>query len=173
MGKKKNAIRSQAAGLKKQMIELDRVRERVLVKYREIESRSELPQGDREALDSRLTGLRKNLKAAEIKMQMCAAKIKDLLKQAAKRDQQISGPAVSKKALGDEKTNLIRWSQHTPGRARVLVDGEIVSGTVIMGLHSTFVPETELCRIRITERPVKSDDGEDCQIVYQMQVDDF
>jgi len=53
------------------------------------------------------------------------------------------------------------------------VDGEIVSGTVIMGLHSTFVPETELCRVRITERPVKSGDGEDSQIVYQMQVDDF
>ena len=173
LGKEKNVICRQAAGLKKQMIELDRVRARILLKYREIESRSELPQDDREALDSGLTGLRKNLKAAEIKMQMCAVKIKDLVKQSAKRNQQISGPALSKKNLVDEKRNLIRWSQQTPGKARVLVDGEIVSGTVIMGLHSTFVPETELCHVRITERPVKPDDGDDSQIVYQMQVDDF
>ncbi|NDY72153.1 DUF342 domain-containing protein [Desulfobacter hydrogenophilus] len=173
LGKKKNAIRRQAGDLKKQMTELDLGRDRILVKYREIESRSELPPGGRESLDSRLTGLRKNLKAAEKKMQMCAAKIKDFIKQAAKINQHIFEPAASKKALADEKKNLIRWSEHTPGKARVVVDGEIVSGTVIKGLHSTFVPETELCHVRITERPVKSDDGENSQIFYQMQVDDF
>ncbi|WP_020588651.1 DUF342 domain-containing protein [Desulfobacter curvatus] len=172
-GKKKNAVRSQAFGLKKQMSELERVRDRLLAEYREIDSRSDLPWGDRESLGSRLTGLKKNLTVSETKIQTCAKKIKDFVKQAAKIDQQIFEPAVLKKALEDEKKNLIRWSEHIPGKARVVVVDEIVSGTVIMGLHSTFVPKTDLYHVRITERPVKSDDGEDSQIFYQMQVDDL
>ncbi|MCW8799954.1 MAG: hypothetical protein OQK71_03400 [Desulfobacter sp.] len=53
------------------------------------------------------------------------------------------------------------------------MDGEIMPGTALMGLHSRFVSETQLCHVRITERPVTSDDGEKSQIFYQMQVDDF
>ncbi|WP_320045385.1 FapA family protein [uncultured Desulfobacter sp.] len=171
--KKNDVIRRQAAGFKKQMTELDRARERILVKYREIESRSDLSLGDRDSLDGHLTELRNNLKAAETKMKTCGAKIRDLAKQSAKIDLQITGPTALKKALVDEKKNLIRWSRQTPGRSRVVVDGEIESGTVIKGLHSTFVAAADQCHIRIAERPVKSDDKEDAQIIYQMQVDDF
>jgi hypothetical protein len=173
LNNKKNTISRQAAGLKKQMSELERVRERILVKYREIESRSSQSPSDRESLAQRLTGLKKNLKAAEAKMQMCAAKIKDLVKQVTKIDRQISGPAASKEILADEKKNLIRWSQHTPGSARVVVNEKIVSGTIVMGLHSTLVPETELGHVRITERPAQSDNEDNPQIFYQMQVDDL
>ncbi len=171
LGKKKNTILRQAAGIKKQMTELERVKERLLVKCRKIESRRARSPGDRESLHSHLTGLKKNLKAAETKMQMCAAQIKDLVKQAAKVDRQFSGPAASQKGLADEKKNLLRWSEHTPGKARVVVDGEIVSGTVFVGLHSRFVPDTELCHVRITERPVKCEDQEQSEVIYQMQVD--
>lgn len=172
-GEKKNGIFRQAAGLKKQMTELDRVRERILGKYREIESRSDLSLDDRDSLDSHLTEFRKKLKAAETKIQTCAVKIKDLAKQIAKIDLQIAGPTALKKALADEKKNLIRWSLHTPGRPRVVVDSEIVSGSVISGLHSTFVAKVDHSHVRITECPVKSDDKEDSQIIYQMQVNDF
>ena len=173
LGKKKNTILRQAAGIKKQMTELERVKERLLVKCRKIESRRARSPGDRESLHSHLTGLKKNLKAAETKMQMCAAQIKDLVKQAAKVDRQFSGPAASQKGLADEKKNLLRWSEHTPGKARVVVDGEIVSGTVFVGLHSRFVPDTELCHVRITERPVKCEDQEQSEVIYQMQVDNL
>ncbi len=173
LGKTKDTILKQAAGLKKQMVELDQVREQIQVQCREIESRTELPPGDRESLDGRFSGLRKNLKAVETKIQLYTAKIRDLAKQAAKIDQQIAELVASKKALADEKKNLIHWSEHTPGKARVVVDGEIMPGTALMGLHSRFVSETQLCHVRITERPVTSDDGEKSQIFYQMQVDDF
>jgi hypothetical protein len=174
LNNKKNTISRQAAGLKKQMSELERVRERILVKYREIESRSDQSSpSEQESLDQRLTGLKKNLKAAETKMQVCTAKIKELVKQTTKIDRQISGPAASKDILADEKKNLIRWSQHTPGTARVVVKQKIVSGTIVMGLHSTFVPETELGHVRITERPAQSDNEDNTQIFYQMQVDDL
>nr|WP_320013885.1 FapA family protein [uncultured Desulfobacter sp.] len=173
LGKTKNTILRKAAGIKKKMAELDQVKEKIQVQCREIESRPELPPGDREYLDEGLTGLRKRLKAAETKIKLYTAKIKDLAKQAAKIDQQISEPVASKKALADEKKNLIRWSEHTPGKARVIVDGEMMSGTALMGLHSRFVSDTQLYHVRITERPVKSDDGEDSRVFYQMQVDDF
>ena len=173
LGKTKNTILRQAAGIKKQMAELDQVREKIQVQYREIESRPEPPPGDLESLDEGLTGLRKHLKAAETKIWLYTAKIRDLAKQAAKIDQQISESVASKRALADEKKNLIRWSEYTPGKARVVVDGEMMPGTALMGLHSRFVSDSELCRVRITERPVKSDDGEDSRIFYQMQVDDF
>lgn len=171
--KKKNTVRRQAVALKKQMTELARTRERIQVKCREIKSRPELPSDDRNSMDRRLAELRKSQKAAETKIQMCAAKTRDLVRQAAKMDRQILGSAASKKALADEKKNLISWSEHTPGKARVAVDGGIMPGTVIMGLHSSFVSDTELCHVRITERPVKSDEGEDSGIIYQMQVDNF
>ncbi|MGD9825272.1 flagellar assembly protein A [Desulfobacter sp.] len=171
--KKKSAVRRQAAGLKKQMTELARVRERIQVKCREIESQPELPPGNRDFLNRRLAEFRKNLKAAETKIQMCAAKTRDLVRQAAKVDRQILEPSASKKTLADEKKNLISWSEHTPGKARVAVDGEIMPGTVITGLHSSFVADTELCHVRITERPVKSDEGKKSEIIYQMQVDNF
>ena len=106
-------------------------------------------------------------------MQVCAAKIKGFVKQAAKFDQKLLEPAASKEILADEKKNIVCWSQHTPGRARVVVEENIVSGTIIMGLHSTLVPETELCHVRVTERPVQSEDGDPPQIFYQMQVDDL
>ena len=173
LGKKKDTIRRQVGDLKKQMTQLARVRERIQVECLEIESRPELPPGDREPLDRRLAELKNSLKAAETKMQMYAVKTRDLVKQAAKMDQQIFGPAASKKALADEKENLIRWSEHTPGTAQVAVDGEIMPGTVIMGLHCRFVPDIELCHVRITERPVKLDDEEDSEIIYQMRVDNF
>lgn len=171
--KKKDTMRRQAVALKKQMTELARVRKRIQVQCREIESQPELPPGDRDSLDKRLAELRKSLKAAETKIQMCAAKTRDLVRQAGKTDRLILGPSASKKALGDEKKNLISWSEHTPGKARVAVDGEIMPGTVIMGLHSRFVSDAELCHVRITERPVKSDEGENSKIIYQMQVDTF
>nr|WP_319492079.1 FapA family protein [uncultured Desulfobacter sp.] len=170
---KKNMISKQAAGLKTQMTELERVRERILVEYREIESRSDRSPSDRESLDQRLTGLRKNLKAVETKLQAGAAKIQDLVKQTSKIDRQILKPAASKQILADEKKNLIDWSLHTPGRARVVVAENVVSGTIIMGLHSTLVPETALCHVRITERPIQSEDENTPQIFYQMQVDDL
>ena len=173
LGKTKNTILKHAAGLKKQMVELDEVREQLQVQCREIESRTELPPGDRESLDERLTGLRKRLKTAETKIKLYTTKTRDLGKQAAKIDPQIAELVASKKALADEKKNLIRWSEQTPGKARVVVDGEIMPGTALMGLHSRFVSDTKLCHVRITERPVTSDDGEDSHIFYQMQVDDF
>ncbi len=71
------------------------------------------------------------------------------------------------------KKNLIRWSLHTPGKPRVVVDGELVSGTVIRGLRSTFVAEADFCHVRIMERPVKSDDPENSQVIYQMQADEL
>ena len=169
----KNTIRRQAAGLKTQMAELERVRERILVEYRRIESLSDQSPSDRESLDQRLTGLRKNLKVVETKLQMVATKIKDLVKQTTKIDRQILKPAASKQILADEKKNLIDWSQHTPGRARVVVDENIAAGTIIMGLHSTLVSETELYHVRITERPVQSEDEDNPHIFYQMQVDDL
>ena len=43
---KKNAIRKQADGLQTQMTELERVRERILVEYRKIESRSDRSPSD-------------------------------------------------------------------------------------------------------------------------------
>lgn len=171
--KKKNGIRNQVFSLKKQMNELERARDRILGEYREMESRGDLLSGDRDSLESRLTGVRNNLKASEAKMKMCAARIKDLVKQAAKMDRQPFAPAASQRALADEKKNLIRWSLHTPGKARVVVDGEIAAGTVIRGLHSSFVPKTDLCHVRITELPDQSEDGEDSQIFYRMQVDDL
>ncbi|WP_035237593.1 flagellar assembly protein A [Desulfobacter vibrioformis] len=173
LGRKKNTIRRQAIDLKKQMTDLARVREQLQVQCREIESQPELPLGDRDALDRRLDELRKSLKATETKRQMCATKTRDLVRQAAKMDRQSLKSAASKKALADEKKNLISWSEHTPGKARVAVDGKIMPGTVIMGLHSRFVPVIELCHVRITERPVKSDEGENSEIIYQMQVDNF
>lgn len=169
----KNTTSRQAAGLKTQMTELERVRERLLVKYREIESRSDQSPSDRESLEQRLTGLRKNLKTAETKLKGCAEKIKDLVQQATKIDRQLIKPAASREILADEKKNLTCWSLHTPGTARVIVDENIVSGTIIMGLHSTFVSENELCHVRITERPAQSDDEGNPQIFYQMQVDDL
>lgn len=169
--KKKNTIRRQMAGLKKQMTELARVRERIQVECRENESRLEHPPGDRKSLGRTLAELKKSLRAVETKMQRCAAKNRDLVRQAAKIDRQILGPAESKKALADEKKNLIRWSEHTPGKARVAVGGKIMPGTVILGLHSRFVSDIELCHVQITERPVKVDDGDGSEIIYQIQVD--
>ena len=170
---KKNDINKQTADLQAQMVELERVRERLLVEYRKIESRSDRSPRDRETLDQRLAGLRNNLKAVETKIQVAAANIKDFAKQAAKFDQKILKPAAAKEILAEEKKNIVCWSQQTPGRARVVVDENMVSGTIIMGLHSTFVLETELCHVRITERPVQSEDEDAPQIFYQMQVDDL
>ncbi|MCG8553183.1 MAG: FapA family protein, partial [Desulfobacterales bacterium] len=173
LDEKKSVICRQTAGFKKQKSELDRVRAQALGKYREIESRSDLSLDERDSQDSQLTGLRKELNRAESKIQTYALKIKNLAKQAAKIDLQTTGLWAMKKALADEKQNLIRWSLHTPGNPRVVADGEIVSGTVIRGLHSTFVPEVDYRYVRIMERPVKSDDPENFRIVYQMQVDEL
>lgn len=173
LDEKKSEICRQIAGFKKQMTELEGVRGQTLAKYRDIESRSDLSLDDRDSLDSQLTGLRKHLKAAEAKMQTYALKIKNLAKQAAKIDLQMAGPTALEKALADETKNLICWSQHTPGRPRVVVDGEIESDTIISGLHSTFVPEADYCHVRIMERPVKSDDQDNSQIIYQMKIDNF
>jgi hypothetical protein len=100
---KKNDINRLTAGLQAQMVELERVRERLLVEYREIESRSDHSPRDREDLDQRLAGLRNNLKAVETKMQVGAANIKDFAKQAAKFDEKILKPAATKELLADEK----------------------------------------------------------------------
>jgi seryl-tRNA synthetase len=163
----------QVSDLKEQMTELERVRAQTLGKYREIESRSDLSLDDQDALDRQLKELRKHLMAVEAKMQTYASKIKNIAKKTAKIDLQIAGPAALKKALADEKKNLIRWACHTFGKPRVIVDGEIVSGTVIQGLHSTFVPEADYRHVRIMERPFKSDDAQSSKIIYQMKVDDL
>lgn len=173
LGEKKDGVRRQLAALKKQMNELIRVKKKIQVQYLQIESRAELPPEDRDALDKRSVKLEKTLEAAKTKVQACAAKIKALVKQAAKIDRQRAGFEASKRTLANEKKNLIRWSGHTPGNALVIVDGEIMPGSVIMGLHCKFVTDTKLCHIRIAERPVKTDNGDDQQITYQMQADDF
>jgi len=166
LGEKKDTLRSGAGNLKKQMTELVRARERIQGQCRELEARAESP-------DRRLGELRESLSAAETKIQVCAAETRKLVKLAAATDQQMFEAVSSKEALAHERENLIRWSERTPGKARVAVDGNIMPGTVIMGLHSKFVPAIELNHVRITERPVKLDYGGNSEIIYQMQVNNF
>ncbi|HGY12021.1 MAG TPA: DUF342 domain-containing protein, partial [Desulfobacterales bacterium] len=172
---KKEKLKEENLNLQKQITELAHVQDRSQLEEKQINSDISLLQKESEnaekinELKKKIEQLKINAQNAEKNLDACfdkSEKIEDVME---KEDREIKALETKCENFLQEKTNLLKWAKSNPGKSVVIVDGAIMSGTVIMGQHSEK-RVTELIRhAKIIEVLCTSEEGKSLNI-YEMQV---
>ncbi|RLC20706.1 MAG: DUF342 domain-containing protein [Deltaproteobacteria bacterium] len=172
---KKEKLKEENLNLQKQITELAHVQDRSQLEEKQINSDISLLQKESEnaekinELKKKIEQLKINAQNAEKNLDACfdkSEKIEDVME---KEDREIKALETKCEDFLQEKTNLLKWAKSNPGKSVVIVDGAIMSGTVIMGQHSEK-RVTELIRhAKIIEVLCTSEEGKSLNI-YEMQV---
>ena len=113
--------------------------------------------------------LRIDAQAAEHNLDACFDKSEEFEETMKKEVKEIESLDKIRQDFLTERANLIQWAKENPGKAIVVVEGAIMNGTVITGLHSEKRIAEMIRHSKIVEALCTSDGGKN-QTVYEMQV---
>ncbi len=161
--------------LQKEMSELAHVQDSAQLEQRQIAELRKDPSldagpGDPNQRLSKLTAITED---AELNLDHCFAETNKLEAVIKKVSRDIATLKKQLENLAEEKSNLTRWSKDNPGKAQVIVDGALLSGTSIIGKHSDYTVDELIRHARITEILFRSDEGGEERTTYQMNVGNF
>jgi uncharacterized protein (DUF342 family) len=94
---------------------------------------------------------------------------KQLEQYGAKEEEKIKSLEKIRDDFLAERANLIQWANDNPGQSIVIVEGVIMSGTVIVGLNSKKRITEMICHVKV-EETLCTFDGEKNLNVYKMKV---
>ena len=173
---KKEKLKKENLNFQKQITELAHVQDRSQLEVKQINSDISLMQTGSENAE-KINILKEKMDQLEIKLQKteknldtCFGKSKNIEELMGKIDGEIKVLETESKNLFQEKTNLISWAKSNPGKPVVTVDGEILSGTLIIGKHCEKRVTEVIRHARIVEALCTSEDGQSRNI-YEMRVE--
>jgi uncharacterized protein (DUF342 family) len=85
----------------------------------------------------------------------------------AREEEKISALEKKREDLDQEKVNLVKWSKNNPGKPVVIVEGQMMPGTVIFGRHSEKRVGELIRRAKIMETACVDENGRNLGI-YEM-----
>jgi len=161
---KKVDVKSRNTALQKEITELAHVQDRAQLQQREAAN-----QDGNGEWEQKLKGLKTIVEDAELNLDHCFEKSEALEGVIKKIDSDIVALNEKLNILAEERSNLTRWSKDNPGKAQVLVDGAILSGTTIIGKHCEYTVDKMIRHVRITEILFRSDEAGGERTRYQMK----
>jgi uncharacterized protein len=173
--KKKAKIEIENKSVQKQITELAHVQDRAQLKEKELNLKISLQEDNLESSNSiqkmkkEIEQLRIDAQAAEHNLDACFDKSEEFEETMKKEVKEIESLDKIRQDFLTERANLIQWAKENPGKAIVVVEGAIMNGTVITGLHSEKRIAEMIRHSKIVEALCTSDGGKN-QTVYEMQV---
>jgi uncharacterized protein (DUF342 family) len=174
-GKKKENLKKESLNLQKQITELAHVQDRSQLEEKQIKSKISSMGNDvanAETINEskkKMEQLKINAQEAADNLDICFDKSEKIEEIMEKEGRQIKALEERRDNFLEERSNLIAWAKDHPGKSVVIVEGAMLTETVIFGQHSEK-RVTELIRhAKIMEVSSTSDDGQGLN-VYEMQV---
>ena len=173
--KKKETLKEENLNLQKQITELAHVQDRSQLEEKQINSEissMENNNADAETIQEskkKIERLKKNAQEAEEKLDVCFDKSEKIEEIMEKENSEIKALEKRRENFMEEKTNLVAWAKDNPGKPIVIVEGAMLTETVIFGQHSEKRVTEVIRHAKIMEVLCTSDDGRNLNI-YEMQV---
>ncbi len=174
-GDKKEKLNFKNRDLQKEITELAHIQDRAQLEEKEINSTIALMEKDSENIGSikemknKIVQLKTDAQNAEDKLDSCFDKSEKLEEVIKEENRQVKSLDKAQKDLLTERANLLKWADENPGQSIVIVEGVIMNGTVITGLHSEKRVSEMIRHSKIVESLCTSDGEKDLN-VYEMQV---
>ncbi len=167
-------VKKQMDELQQEITRLAHIQEQAEQERQKVEAElsSVTGKAEEKRLRSHLEKLKKSVAATEQKIQLCFDQSEDMEEQIGTADLDIAQLEIEESVLDQERKNLISWSEQNPGKPRVIVNAEMVPGTVIIGKHSQITTDTQIRHARVTELPVTPVNEGD-PVAYQMKIGNF
>ena len=161
--------------MQKQITEFAQVQDRTQLKEKEINSTIASMQGESTNTET-INDFKQKMKLLKLTAQKAeeeldgrfekSEKIEESLN---KEDREIEILIRRREDFIEERTNLIQWSSDNPGKPLVIVQGTIMAGTLIRGVHCEKQLNEVIRHSRIMEILASPDNTQD-RSVYEMQV---
>ncbi len=174
-GEKKEKLNFKSRDFQKQIAELVHIQDRAQLEEKEINSTISLMEKDSENIGSikemknKIVQLKRDSQNAEEKLDSCFDKSEKLEQVIKEENRKVKFLDKVQKDLLIERVNLIQWTKNNPGQSIVIVEGVIMHGTVITGLHSEKRVSEMIRHSKIVEA-ICTSGGKKNLNVYEMQV---
>lgn len=173
--KKKEKLKEENLNLQKQITEFAHVQDRSQLEEKEINSEISSMEDNASKAETiqeskkKIEQLKKNAQDAEENLDVCFDKSEKIEEIMEKENREIKALEKRRDNFLEEKTNLIAWAKENPGKPVVIVEGAMLTETVVFGQHSEKRVTEVIRHAKIMEVLCTSDDGRSLNI-YEMQV---